>query len=49
MSTAARLRIKKTNVSDIEEDRVNFLTELEEELMELKEEHEEKVSSERIR
>ncbi|KAI6651744.1 Coiled-coil and C2 domain-containing protein 2A isoform X2 [Oopsacas minuta] len=48
VSTAARLRIKKTNVVDVEEDRVNFLTELEEELMELKEEHDEKLSGERI-
>ena len=49
VGTAARLRIRKNNIVDIEEDRVSFMTELEEELMELREEHEEKLSSERIR
>ena len=49
VSTAARLRIKRINIPDVEEDRVNFFTELEEELMELREEQEERVSDERIK
>lgn len=49
VSTAARLRIKRMNVTDVEEDRVNFFTELEEELRELREEQEEKISDERIK
>ena len=48
MSTAARLRIKRENVANVEEDRLNFMTEIEQELIELKEEFEEKLSAERI-
>ena len=49
VSTAARLRIKRINIADVEEDRVNFFTELEEELMELRDEQEEKISDARIK